>query len=285
MANGNRLSRIMGKESRRRFVERAVHSTTLELNNMQPKLESRAGGSDPTWQKYAGKGKQYWNAWSSKTGPDSVLPCNFETYFKSVDPRLVTPGDAWFLKEEGIQPGQTYYSTTATKPGDDEDGIFANTMSPKEGVFLAQDNYRGSVNQDDGTKTPAVPYHFSDIAWWQWQRSVKADNVGADQSTLDFSGMKYFFRTEIKNPDTQNIIDQAFEVNNVEDKTQTQTFTPDKPQDLNNAFWALLGTPNGNGIIHLLTDYKQAMHQKSIVSIKIIRPDDKTYYMWATLSP
>ena len=39
--------------------------------------------------------------------------------------------------------------------------------------------------------------------------------------------------------------------------------------ELDNPFWALLGSPNGNGTMNLLTDNKNSLHGKTVAKIGV----------------
>lgn len=267
---------ISSKQARRRIIEHAVSIKALDLGQTQQDVRARApSDTDQQWLNYAAKGQQYYNEWTKKDAQadDKALPCNFDDEFTIVPVTLTAPADSKFLKGLGleIEAGKTYYSINAQGP---QDSLFLNTMSPKEGVFLAKDNNRG---------TDPIPYYFSDVAWWQWKKSVAKDNP----STLDYSGMKFFFRSQISNADTLSVMAKAFKSDNNADGSRASTFSPGNgPSDdakTQNPFWALLGTLNGNGIIHSLTNYKKSMHGKGIDKLTTGTSEGE-YYMWATFS-
>ena len=117
-----------------------------------------------------------------------------------------------------------------------------------------------------------------------WVKSCLTANPTwvTNPSLADYSGIKYFFRREIDNADTKAILDEAFKDKDI---TSTLTWTPDDAGLDTNAFWALLGSPNGNGMIYLLTDNKVALKGKGIVSISATTIDIGVgvyYTMWAT---
>jgi hypothetical protein len=124
------------------------------------------------------------------------------------------------------------------------------------------------------------------VAWVMWKKTVLTQHPEwrENPSEADYSGIKSFWRREIKNEATQAILEGVFEG---KDLTITQTWTPEYKTSTN-PFWALLGSPNGNGIIYFLTDNKKALKGKRIVSIKArgISSQESAlgYYftMWAT---
>ena len=147
---------------------------------------------------------------------------------------------------------------------------FSNTISAQEGVFLANGNDRGARTPEnlppDG-RDP-IEWQFSTVAWWMWKKTVLKDNPKWEEkpNEADFSGIKSFWRRMIKNADTQEILTEAFQ--GVEPAVITKTWTPEDPDPDKNPFWALLGSPNGNGIQYFLRDNKNALRGKGIKSIK-----------------
>lgn len=250
-----------------------------------------------TWVKYAASGARYYKNWQDKTGDDVIYQCNFEEEFNvlsdAVKKVLPAPKIRPVLSSLGYSIGRDYYAITLTGPkGDGPIADFTNTISASQGVFLANANNRGALPSDpsdpaynsdfpDGRKP--VPWQFSTVAWAMWQRTVLADNPQWAQNPgqADYSGLKVFFRREIDNADTKAILTEAFAG---KDLTSTQTWTPEDPDQNTNAFWPLLGSPNGNGMIYVLTDNKVALGGKGITSIQATTVDSdgvKYFTMWA----
>ena len=179
------------------------------------------------------------------------------------------------MEKEGYLTDKEYYATMVLGPKEDAIAYFQNTISAKQGVFLANANTRGYLPSDpkDPEYEPEVPqgrqpipYHFSAVAWWLWQKTVLLENPAweKDPSKADYSGIMSFWRRNIDNQNTVSILDEAF---NGKDVAVTLTWTPeDKNQDTN-AFWALLGSQNGNGIQYFLTEHEVAVKGKGIKSI------------------
>ncbi|KAL8930196.1 MAG: hypothetical protein Q9208_000813 [Pyrenodesmia sp. 3 TL-2023] len=89
--------------------------------------------------------------------------------------------------------------------------------------------------------------------------------LGERAEEADFSGIRAFFRREIENPETMEILNEAFKGREI---TETLEWTPDDSSTDTNAFWALLGSPNGNGVQWLATENKVSLKGKGIVMIK-----------------
>ena len=253
--------------------------------------------ASPIWVKYAASGARYYKQWQHKTGDDAVYQCNFEEEFniESDAVKKVRPVEniRSVLTSLGYSTDREYYAITLTGPkGDNFIAQFSNTISSSQGVFLANANDRGALPSDPtalkfnpdlpGGRAP-LPWQFSTVAWAMWTRTVLTDNPqwAQDPSQADYSGLKAFFRREIKNAETTAILNEAFAG---KDLTTTQTWTPEDPDQNTNAFWPLLGSPNGNGMIYILTDNKIALQGKGITSIQAVAIEEhglKQFTMWA----
>lgn len=245
----------------------------------------------PAWQKYAPSGARYYAEWQAKTGPDAEYPCNFEEEF-SIEPiQKVRPVTLIrdTLQSEGYGIDREYYSISMSGPKSNPIADFTNTISASQGVFLANANSRGALPTSDDLPTgrPPITQQFSTVAWFMWQKTVLTEHPEwvVDLRSADFSGIKSFWRREIKNKDTVSILDEVFEGKDVNKK---QTWTPDDTDQDKNPFWALLGSPNGVGITYFLKDNKQALRGKGITSISAVGIADdygqSLYTMWATFS-
>ena len=264
-----------------------------ELHLLLPRAHGAA------WVKYAPSGARYYQAWKDKTGPDAVYQCNFDDDFDVDLPvKFVPPasGIRESLQSEGYSIGREYYAIKAVGPKNAADGPYAdftNTISASQGVFLANANNRGALPSDptDPQYNPKfpdgrapVPWQFSSVAWWMWTKTVLQANPEwqKDPSQADYSGLKSFWRRELDNPDTNEILNEAFVG---KDPYKIQTWTPEDTGQDTNPFWALLGSPNGNGMQYILTDNKVVLKGKGIKSISavVVTSSDAGYYsMWAT---
>lgn len=162
-----------------------------------------------------------------------------------------------------------------------------NTISASQGVFLANTNNRGALSPVDYPPDgrPPIPQQFSQVAWWMWQKTVLTDKSEwvADPNNADYSGIKSFWRRDIKNQDTISILNEVFAGKSIK---EIQTWTPDDTNQDTNAFWALLGSPNRVGIQYFLKDNKNAVKGKGIKSISAVgianRQGNHLYTMSAT---
>lgn len=240
-----------------------------EIRDVNPQVSHGAA-----WVKYAPSGARYFREWQDKTGADIVYPCNFDDFFNIVSLNRAQPasGVRAILQEAGYGTSREYLAISIEGPKDNPIADFTNTISATQGVFLANANDRGS---------PPVAWQFSTVAWVLWQKTVLTENPEwkNDPSKADYSGIKSFWRREIDNQDTQSILNEAFtdlDVNSI------QTWYPGDTNQDTNPFWALLGSPNGNGIQHFLTDNKVELKGKGVISISAVMGNSGYYTMWAT---
>ncbi|THC92373.1 hypothetical protein EYZ11_008163 [Aspergillus tanneri] len=265
------------------------------LFKMQGAL-SRRINHGAAWVKYAPSGARYYKAWQDKAGEDTVYQCNFDNDFELHSPvKRVQPvrGIRPVLEGAGYSIGREYYAVSAYGPKDNPISDFTNTISASQGVFLANANNRGALPSDPADPRyistfpngrDPIPWQFSSVAWEMWKRTVLAENPNwvADPSQADYSGIKSFWRREIDNSDTVSILTEAFAGKDI---TSIQTWYPTDSNQDSNPFWALLGSPNGNGIQHFLTDNKVALKGKGIISISATTIGDdfgRSFTMWAT---
>ena len=243
----------------------------------------------PAWQKYAPSGARYYAEWQAKTGPDAEQPCNFEEEFDIGPVKRTRPAEPIrkLLESEHYSIDNEYFSIVLSGPKSNKIADFTNTISASQGVFLANANDRGALSPVDYPPDgrPPIPQQFSQVAWWMWQKTVLADRPGADPNKEDYSGIKSFWRRDIKNADTNSILHELFDRKPIE---EVQTWTPDNIDQDTNPFWALLGSPNGLGIQYFLKDNKNAVKGKGIKSISAVgvsnRHGQYLYTMWATFS-
>jgi len=242
------------------------------------------------WQRFAPSGTRYYKEWQEKLGDDVSYPCYLDDVLFFNEPtKLVLPARSIreILTTEDLSIDRNYYAITAKGPKNEPIADFQNSISPNGGVFLANGNNRGYLPSEpkdpffepafpDGRA--AVPWHFSSVAWWMWKKTMLTGNPlwADDTSQADYSGLKALFRRNIDNGNTVAILNEAFDGHGITDILE---WTPDNPDEDVNPFWALLGSPNGNGVQYLATDNKVALRGKGIKKIKATTIDG-WYTMW-----
>ena len=234
-------------------------------------LIGRAVHSD-TWQQFALKGQGYYNAWKAKNGDDVDDPCGIDDFFLLDAPekaKKLSGITKALLRDNGYNIDSTFYSLVATGPKGAAILDFAITIGPSAGAFRTSAADRGATKSGG-----PIPYQHSDVAWWMWKRAVLTENKDA----TDFSGIQTHWHRDIDNPESETILNEIFAGKDV---TQRFDFTPGD-ESLDNPFWPLLGSANGNGIQYFLTDHKKATKGKVITKFSVTTIEAR-YQMWATI--
>lgn len=303
---------MVEKEHRRSIVARSV-SDSIEKSTLVRRVEH----GDP-WKLYAPKGQKYWKDFNDRdiNQPDKD-GCDLNRDFSTPENMIklnVVPirGYRGFLEKLRVPTGLNYFSVFSYWPKGDKEtdqetsvGQFLNTFSPKDGVMIASTNNRHT--EPEGTKPPIeniTPYHWSEIAWSQWKRGVSEPEgismnpipkiyanrqliqcVTVSPGTKDYFNLKLIVRNNIKNGETNDIIGEAVKGTPA---GKIVYFYPTDPENeaSDNAFWPLLGSPNGNGMIHLLTDHKAALNGIGITRIGVLIDPERDYEarIWAELT-
>ncbi|CAO2649271.1 Nn.00g066560.m01.CDS01 [Neocucurbitaria sp. VM-36] len=302
---------ITGSLTRRRYelFARAITSARpQEMSNklsrrkvIEPTPLARNAGHDgprslykrvehkPAWIKFAPKGLRYYKMLQEKPMEDAQDPkmCELDDYFNVERGDPTTPLSKNHLFEKiGLTPTKSYYALMVfgpkkgkSKDGEQEEiGDFQDTLSAEQGVFFANANDRGEEKDANGVVTrKPIPYQMSTVAWWMWKHTVMlGQDPGIKEEDTDFSNLKYFFRVNIDNSDTIEILTEA-----LGDSAEPMEFTP-KDEGPDNAFWPLLGSPNGNTIAWLLADHKRSLKGKGIEKITAWR-NGRNHFIWATI--
>ncbi|KAL8712969.1 MAG: hypothetical protein Q9220_002829 [cf. Caloplaca sp. 1 TL-2023] len=271
-------ARVFGKRSEHRFSTQSLEDEAnyAESHNIsQRAIIPRAHTA--SWTKYAPKGIQYYNEWKNRpaTQDDKPALCDFDsTYDFSYTPFAVTEPFPNIKPYINGPKGQTYTNFRwhwPKGPTNQATAIFWNNISPVDNVIVAFSNDRGG-DADEG-EDPS-PDNWSDMLWWLWLRAT-ADGAG------DKAALSQIFRYNVDNEASKEILEEV-----LGDKVdEVVTLEPDEAQDADgNGFWALLGCPNGTGMIHLVGDHKMALGGKGVKSISCVYDGrEDQYYMWGNL--
>ena len=129
---------------------------------------------------------------------------------------------------------------------------YANLYSPRNGLIAAIGTNR----------VPSEPIHWSDASFAMWQ-AISA------LARTDIRNLRHIARAYINNRETISIIGRAV-------PQQFRCVRAFKPSD--EAFMALLGTPNGMGGVYLLMQHKPSLGYKTIARAVVIRdgPGDRS---------
>ncbi|KAF2876956.1 hypothetical protein BDV95DRAFT_589604 [Massariosphaeria phaeospora] len=277
--NSARSEKISSRLSRRKVIK----PTGLE----SPQSLHKRVDHTPSWIKYAPKGWTHYKRVQEAPMEDVGDPpmCELEDYFDTTMGKLIDSKNKMVLFEKiNLTPTISYipFFAIGPKAGKSKEGEaeqaadFQDTISAEQGVFFANANSRGG---EDGQKP--TPYQMSVVAWWMWKKAVmKAQAPETKEEDTDFSNFKYFFRVNINNAETSEILSEAIGLDPV-----PKDFTPQDKSE-NNAFWPLLGSPNGNTIAWFLSDHKKSLKGKGIEKITAwYDPAAKSYHFWATINP
>ncbi|MCJ1482670.1 hypothetical protein MMC06_002836 [Schaereria dolodes] len=115
------------------------------------------------------------------------------------------------------------------------------------------------------------PLHWSDATYYSWAE-YNRNNIFGVQS------LRYIMHYNVENLDTMRIIDKAYDNSGISPEIP-HSWTP-----TDDAFYAMMGTPNGNGVPHMLTDHFLALGKLTIKSIETVAPSrDLFAYLGFTL--
>ena len=226
------------------------------------------------WTAAAARGAANYEKWKAKTGPDVPPPCDYEKEYNmdqySLVPVSRTPNILTLYQNLGIDTSIKSYNTMVTWPaGDGPTADYNNLFGPQNGIIDARSNNKGEGATQDTNG-------WSELAWYLWKKSC----VSVTPGTTDFSGLKWFFRSNIDNPTTVQILSEVFDGVKENDPVK---FTPDNPDQTTNAFWALLGSPNGYGANRMCTDHKLALGGKGVVSMNAMWITGGDSFIWAEI--
>lgn len=282
-----RPKQMSNKLSRRKVIEPTPLARIAGLD--RPRSLYKRVEHKPAWIKFAPKGFRYYKMLQEKPMEDAAEPkmCELDDYFdvRKGNPTAARAKNALFEKI-GVTPTKSYYALMVVGPkeGKSKNGEkekiadFQDTLSTEQGIFFANANDRGERKDKDGVVTQKpIPYQMSTVAWWMWKHTVmQGQDPNIKEEDTDFSNFKYFFRVNIDNPDTTEILIEA-----LGDSKEPKEFTPaDEGPD--NAFWPILGSPNGNTIAWFLADHKKSLKGKGIEKITAWF-NGENYFFWATI--
>ena len=132
---------------------------------------------------------------------------------------------------------------------------YCNIYSPHNGLIAAYSTERN----------PDEPLHWSDVTFALWAAIVPLVGGGIEN-------LRYIARSWVTNDVTLSIIDAA-----LLHPVRAKTFAANEE-----AFLALLGTPNGVGVAYLLMQHKKALGLKTLSRVTA-GYDDPNYWEFAYL--
>nr|AHG26157.1 hypothetical protein SLF14_123 [Shiraia sp. slf14] len=275
-----RLKKLSERLSRRKEIQ----STTLtRIRSFFKRAEHGA-----SWKKYAPKGKKYYKILQDQPMEDTVKAkmCELDEYFKVTKGDVLVPGlKKPILEKINIVPTKSYFPIHAigpvegkSKAGEQKEiSDFMLSISPEQGVIFANAVENGEIKVNGVITQRGIPYQLSTVVWWMWKHIVmQGQSPDTKEEETDFSNVKYFFHYDITNGETSDILKEA-----IGNGREPVSFTPQDDSD-DNAFWPLLGSPNGNSMAWFFIDNKKSLKGKTIEKITAWFDHRKNYQLWAT---
>lgn len=195
--------------------------------------------------------------WLVVTDDDAIDPMSTGDFDDMAPPELLTKNDPTAWSSAAI-----YYPKQGKQPFDYQ---FEVEYSPSLKTINAHMSY-GTLDKLDGTVTRA-PNRWSDVVWAYWLSLCK-------EQKADPSELRWIFRQFITNEFTKAIIDKIFAGPEYTSLAADAPYTTTvKPTD--DAFFALLKTPNVVGPVYMLLDHPNGLRRKTIKDI-IVKSEPTT---------
>ena len=135
--------------------------------------------------------------------------------------------------------------------------VFKNAFSREQGILIAMSNFK-----QESETTP-----WSEVAFAKWYESTYHRG--------DPTNLNYIVRHSIENINTVFIIKEAHKKAGVPLHENVKLWK----EGFDEAFYALMGTPNGKGVPRMLKDHNQKLGRKTIEAIYTARSADKKIHM------
>ena len=136
--------------------------------------------------------------------------------------------------------------------------VYRNAFNPRQGVIIAENNFKSATETTHWSEVVFTLWHA-----YTWHRG-------------DPSNLNYIVRNNVENADTKSII---YEAHWRAGKPLSDSIRLWREGFENDAFFALLGTPNGKGVARMLADYNHALKRKTIQGIYTVMSKDKQLHM------
>ena len=142
------------------------------------------------------------------------------------------------------------------------DPAYSNFISAPQGSILCINN-----NKLEDHNAPESRLEWSDIIFQVYQ-------MEAAKKLQSLRRLRTIWRCWIVNPDTRKILGEARVHSSPED--ECLPYIEYRPGGTKNdgGFFALLGRPNGSGIVRMLTDHCSALGNKTIESVRVLNSRD-----------
>ncbi|KAJ6130032.1 hypothetical protein N7512_002812 [Penicillium capsulatum] len=135
---------------------------------------------------------------------------------------------------------------------------YHNYYSPSRGLIVASDNVANAM----GIK---MPHAWSNVTWHVWTKACQMETPPVHPSTL-----RAIIRDRVVNSDSSDILKEAFARSGHDlaaiAKSGKKTTTQLTWSRTDKSFYAIIGTPNGKGIVWLLRE-QSGILKKTVKSI------------------
>lgn len=144
------------------------------------------------------------------------------------------------------------------------EAIYTNYFCPGQGSIFCTENDKWKDHNH-----PQDRLQWSEIVFQIHQ----SEAVKAHQSA---KLLRTIWRFWIVDPDTNDILGEAKSFGNPHDEGLPYTEYRQEDSGNDSGFFALLGCPNGSGIVRMLTDHCTALGHKTITSVRVLNSRDST---------
>ena len=237
----------------------------IAVSTSQPKSELvRRYMSATSWNMYYDKGKDLMEALDARLKNSSsqnstiiseaTLKEKLEIKWKTLQAKYITTNPE-------VKDTDKFYEIR-TELLSDRSLYYDNFYSPRLGIIIASSN----ENKGIGNR---IPWNWSSLVGYLWRQACAKDGIPT-------SNMKMVLQNTITNADTQRILIEAFRRSNIrsiDEVRKTYTRSDD-------AFYAIIGTPNGKGVPWLLRELADRV-SKTVMEITVVGwlydPTDPTF--------
>ncbi|KAJ5156450.1 hypothetical protein N7492_009253 [Penicillium capsulatum] len=225
------------------------------------------------WDKFYHKGKGYMQSLDQRLQDPKAQDANQlskDELYSEYDVRRQTITGERLTAIDGVKKSDRFYGIIADYK-EHESLYYHNFFGTRPGVIIAAEN-KGYF-KGDGKSTPE---RWSAVIGSLWAQVCAEDNQ-------PISGLRRLVRTTIENEETKDVLQEAFDRAkvNMDPSSKSRVMRTFTRKD--EAFYAIIGTPNGNGVPWLLKTNADRLGKKTITSIAVyanLDPTDSTIWLW-----
>ncbi|KAK3645883.1 Mitochondrial import inner membrane translocase subunit tim8 [Elasticomyces elasticus] len=160
-------------------------------------------------------------------------------------------------------------------------GSYANLLNPPAGLLICENNFSPAymAEQNDLPVTDIPPLNrLSDVLWLQWKDAV----AFSGQADL-VSNVKWIWRHHVVDAKSEDIIDSAISLpdEDIEDwpgKTYDMSAAPGTQE--RRIARALLGSPNGVGVAHFLSQHRAELGFKTVEKVQLFNDEGERHMLF-----